>query len=238
MSAREFWDQRAREDALFFVDTRLAYGGADADREVFWSRGEEDLDRLLAETGMRVDPGSTILDIGCGVGRLSRAAAARAGRVIALDVSAEMIARAREHNSGLKNVTWLVGDGERLTGVGDASVDGCVSLVVFQHIPDPEITLGYLREVGRVLRPGGWAALQISTDETIHRPRTGLEGLRIRLRALLGRGPRGQADPAWLGSAVPLPRIEETVTAAGMSIERVTGAGTQYCLVGLRRAGD
>ena len=50
------------------------------------------------------------------------------------------------------------------------SVDGCFSHVVFQHIPDPPITLNYVREMGRVLRPGGWALFQVSNDPTIHQP--------------------------------------------------------------------
>ena len=140
-----------------------------------------------------------MLEIGCGVGRITRVLAARAAQVLALDVSDEMLARARELNPALTNVSWVLGDGLSLHGIPDASLDACVSVVVFQHIPDPEVTLGYVREVGRVLRPGGWAALQVSDDPAIHRARPGLAP---RVRALLGRAPRGQRHPAWLGSSV------------------------------------
>ncbi len=63
---RSFWDDRAREDALYFVDNRLAYGDADAD--AFWSGGEEDLRKLLAAFGMNLQSADTVVDIGCGVG--------------------------------------------------------------------------------------------------------------------------------------------------------------------------
>ena len=63
------------------------------------------------------------------------------GAVIAIDVSAEMIERARSLNSGLSNVRFVHGDGVSLRPVDDASVDVCISYVVFQHIPDPDVTL-------------------------------------------------------------------------------------------------
>jgi len=72
---------------------------------------------LLDIAGVAVEPGSRVLEIGCGVGRLTRGLAAKAGEVIALDVSAEMLARARDHNEELDNVTWLLGDGSTLAGV-------------------------------------------------------------------------------------------------------------------------
>jgi SAM-dependent methyltransferase len=223
---REFWDERARENALYFVDNTLDYRSPDAER--FWREGELVVERILQMLGASVEPGDHVVEIGCGVGRLTRALAALAARVTALDVSAEMLARARELNPELDGVTWLEGDGASLAGVDDASADACLSHVVFQHIPDPGVTLGYVREMGRVLRPGGWSAFQVSNDPGVHRPRR-------RLRALLRRGPRGQEHPAWLGSAVDLDELGATAAAAGMDVERVEGAGTQFCLVLLRR---
>jgi SAM-dependent methyltransferase len=154
--------------------------------------------------------------------------------VIAIDVSSEMLARARELNPELRNVTWLHGDGRSLSGVADASADGCFSHVVFQHLPEPELTLGYVREMARVLRPGGWAAFGVSTDPSVHRPK---RRAGWRLAALLGRGPRGQEHPAWLGSAVPVDRLESCAGEAGLELERVLHPGTQFTLVrGRRRA--
>jgi ubiquinone/menaquinone biosynthesis C-methylase UbiE len=140
--------------------------------------------------------------------------------VIALDVSDEMLARASSLNPDLVNVRWLLGDGQTLAGVDDATVDACVSIVVLQHVPDPEITLGYVRELGRVLRPGGWAALQVSNDPAIHRPR---DPLIQRARALIGQAPKGQRHPAWLGSHVELPALRQVAQENGTELERVWG---------------
>jgi SAM-dependent methyltransferase len=230
---REFWDRAADENALFFVDNTLDYRRPDSER--FWNTGERQLDTLLEAVGARIEPEDEVVEIGCGVGRLTRVIARRAASVRALDVSPRMLELARREQPQPGNVEWLLGDGVSLDGIEDASADAVISHVVFQHIPDPAVTLGYVREIGRVLRPGGWAAFQVSNDPVIHRRRTGREGLRIRLHALLRRGPGGQADPAWLGSAVELDDLRAAAGDGGMDVERISGAGTQMCFVLTRR---
>jgi SAM-dependent methyltransferase len=225
---RRFWNARAREDAFYFVDTRQPYRAPQPDR--FW-QAEELVNYFLAGLQARIAPDDVVLEIGCGLGRITRVLADRAAQVVALDVSDEMLRRAAELNPELGNVRWMLGDGVTLTGCEDGSVDACVSVVVLQHVPR-EVTLGYVGELGRVLRPGGWAALQVSDDPAIHRPRPGLAP---RLRALVGRAPRGQRHPAWLGSAVGLPQLTEAAERGGLAVERVWGAGDQYCQVLLRR---
>lgn len=228
-----FWDARAKENALYFVDNQVDYNSPDADR--FWAQGQRTVDTILNTLGVRLDPEDEVVEVGCGVGRLTRVLAERARSVRAVDVSAEMLARAREASPDLDNVTWIHGDGATLTGIEDASADACFSHVVFQHIPDPAVTLGYVREMGRVLRPGGWAGFHVSNDPRVHRPPGGLRRLRDRALAALGRAPRGQTDPAWLGSAVDLGELRAAAEEAGLSVERVENPGTQFCFVLLRR---
>jgi SAM-dependent methyltransferase len=227
---RDFWDAAAREDALFYVDDRVDYGAADVD--AFFAGGEEVVAGFEEHLGFRAEA-RRLVEIGCGVGRLTRVLARRAGEVIALDVSGEMLTRARRLNPGLENVRWEQGDGTTLAGVPDAWADGVFSHVVFQHIPDPAITLGYVREMGRVLAPGGWAAFQVSDDPGVHRAR---DGLLTRLRAKLGRAPHGRRHPAWLGSAVPVSDVAAVAASAEMTVEAMFGPGTQHCLVLLRKA--
>jgi SAM-dependent methyltransferase len=226
---RRFWNNRAREDAFYFVDTRQPYKGTEAER--FWD-AEQLVDYVLGGLGVQVGAEDAVVEIGCGLGRITRVLAARARRVVALDVSDEMLARARVHNPHLGNVEWVLGDGRSLGPVPDASVDACVSVVVLQHAPDPQVTLDYVRDLGRALRPGAWAALQVSDDPDIHRPR---QGAGQRLLAAVGRAPRGQRHPAWLGSRADLDAIAATAREHGVAVERVWGRGTQYCQVLLRR---
>ena len=226
-----FWDERAREDAMFFVDDREPYGNADADR--FWAQGERDLDHILSTLGTRIASGDSVVDVGCGVGRLTRVIARRARQVYAVDVSAEMLTLARVHNGELDNVRWIHGDGATLRPIPDAAADAVVSHVVFQHIPDPQVTYGYVAEMGRVLRPGGWAAFQVSNDPSIHRVS---RSVGRRVKAAVGRGPRGRGDPKWLGSAVDLDALRATGERAGLTLEGIEGEATQFCLVLARRS--
>ncbi|MFL5843958.1 MAG: class I SAM-dependent methyltransferase [Solirubrobacteraceae bacterium] len=213
-SMRAFWDRAAREDAEFFVDDRGHRG------EAFWAAGAEIVAVFERDLGFTVR-GPRIVEIGCGVGRLTRVLAERAERVTALDVSPEMLARAREANPGRDDIEWTLGDGASLATVDDASADGVFSHVVFQHIPDPAVTLGYVAEMGRVLRPGGWAAFQVSNDPSIHRRR-----LRV---------PRATRHPAWRGSSVDLAALRRTAESAGLTVAQTAGEGTQFCLVRLAR---
>jgi SAM-dependent methyltransferase len=228
---RQFWDERAREDAFWFVDSRLEYGSPDVER--FWADGASDLQQLLDMVGAEIRPGDSVVDIGCGLGRLTRAAAGTAERVIAIDISAEMLEQARKHNAHLDNVTWVQGDGTSLAGIDDGVADAMVSHVVFQHIPDPKITLGYVRDMGRVLKPGGWSMFQVSNDPGIHTPMK--QGVRGRVARLTGRKPKGLEDAPWLGSAVDLDELRAAADAGGADVERIEGEGTQYCIVLLRR---
>jgi SAM-dependent methyltransferase len=231
--AREFWDERAEEDAFFFVDNRLDYGAPDLDK--FWAEGERDMAVLLDTVDMSMPDDADVVEIGCGVGRLTRVLARSAASVRALDVSPRMVELARQHNPELDGVTWLVGDGASLAGIDDASADVVVSHVVFQHIADPAVTLGYVREIGRVLRPGGWAVFQVSNDPSVHEPRRGLSTLRGRALSILGRAPRGQQHPDWRGSYVDLADLRAAAGDGDMDVERLTGEGTQYCVAVTRK---
>src|SRR3954447_2145497 len=203
--AREFWDERADEHAFYAVDNRI--DEQDPDLDGFWQAGKEDFDRLLASVGTELERWDEVVEIGCGGGRLTRVISERVTSVRALDVSERMLELAKGHNPHLDNVDWLLGDGQSLAGIDSDSADVVISHVVFQHIPDPEVTLGYVREIGRALRPGGWAAFQISNDPSVHEHRRGRERVRRAVRALTGRGPKGQAAPEWRGSAVGLERV-------------------------------
>jgi SAM-dependent methyltransferase len=186
------------------------------------------MEALLAQ----VDATDDVVEIGCGVGRLTRVLSRDAARVRALDISRRMLDRARHHNAALDNVEWIHGDGSTLAGIDDESADVVVSHVVFQHIADPAVTLGYVREIGRVLRPEGWGGFQISNDPDVHRDTRRFGDA---VRALFRRAPRGQGHPDWLGSYVDLDDLGAAAEQAGMEVERVVGAGTQLCLVRTRK---
>jgi ubiquinone/menaquinone biosynthesis C-methylase UbiE len=146
-----------------------------------WSRTYEDsllqrffFDRVhqavLKLVANRTEPGS-ILDVGCGTGRLLRAARARWPRaeLIGVDPASGMVEVARQLTPA---ATFYVGMAEALP-LPDASVDVALSTISFHHWKDQAAGV---REVARVLRPEGYFFL---TDVSvpawllrfIHQPR-------------------------------------------------------------------
>src|SRR5207344_2279905 len=99
------WDQRARQNARHFVDTSRT----DWTDETFFASGEQAIaEEVLTDTTnifQGHDPAQMrVLEIGCGAGRLTRALASIFGEVHAVDVSGEMIARARKALADRSNV--------------------------------------------------------------------------------------------------------------------------------------
>jgi ubiquinone/menaquinone biosynthesis C-methylase UbiE len=230
-SMRSYWDSRARENAMFFIHTELDYRATDESE--FWASGVENLDRTLATHGLAIKPTDRVVEIGCGMGRITRPLADRAMHVVGLDVSAEMIERGNEALSDLSNVDLLLGNGCDLEGVADASADVVYSFIVFQHIPDPAITYGYIKEIGRVLAPGGWALFQVSELPDIHRTEAHRKdrSARTRLRQLIGRQPKGCLTAEWLGSAVQRVDLLRALDDGGLDFSGSVGDGTQYCFI-------
>jgi SAM-dependent methyltransferase len=87
--------------------------------------------------------------------------------------------------------------------------------------------------MGRVLRPGGFAAFELSNDPEPHRRRR--HGARLRLAAAVGRAPRAVKDRTWLGSSVDLGALRSVARESGLAVERIVGEGTEFCAVLLRR---
>jgi len=140
------------------------------DAAEFLATGKLEIDGQLAMLAADGYPRGRDLamDFGCGAGRLTRALAAYFERAIGIDVSASMIAAARELNADVDNAEFRENASPRLQGMADASVDFVFSHIVLQHIP-PALAAGYVDEFFRVLAPGGAAVFQFvdGVDESL-----------------------------------------------------------------------
>ncbi|NIZ92462.1 methyltransferase domain-containing protein [Kineococcus rubinsiae] len=151
-------------------------------------------------------PGTTVLDLGCGVGSITADLAARVapGRVVGVDVSAEVLATARAaaDERGVE-VELVVADALALP-FADGEFDVVHAHQVLQHLPDP---VGALREARRVTRPGGVVAVRDVDWATVHAfpDLPGLhawrEAYRRTARATGGDPDAGSRLPAWARAA-------------------------------------
>lgn len=164
---RNEWDRRVEHDYRFWMSD--AY----ADDEAMWASGERDAALLF--DGLDGAADQTLLEIGCGVGRLLRPALARFKQVIGLDVSEEALRYAREFLGSNSNLTLLTGNGYDLNPVEPGSVDVVASFAALTSMPLTVIAR-YLCESWRVLAPDGCLRLQVylgtpqcvATNDTLH----------------------------------------------------------------------
>jgi cyclopropane fatty-acyl-phospholipid synthase-like methyltransferase len=167
---RTDWDARARENALYYVAT----GQENWTEEEFYRSGEQTVrEQILTDMGnicQGRDPRRMrVLEIGCGAGRVTRALAGVFGEVHAVDVSGEMVARARAALAGYPNAFVYQNNGKDLSVVPKQRFDFAFSTIVFQHIPSRQVIYSYVSEVRRLLRRGALFKFQVqggATDES------------------------------------------------------------------------
>lgn len=104
----------------------------------------------------RLDASSRVLEIGCGLARVGRELAPHVGEWHGADISAGMLARARERLAGLSNVHLHELQEVSLRQFGDATFDFVYATTVFMHL-DKEDLYQYVLEAYRILKPGGRA---------------------------------------------------------------------------------
>jgi ubiquinone/menaquinone biosynthesis C-methylase UbiE len=204
---RQDWDERARENARFYVNTERT-DWTDAE---FFASGERTVAEEILTDMTNICQGKDpkqmrVLEIGCGAGRVTRALGRLFGEVHGVDVSAEMVVLAREACRDLPGVHIYQGNGMDLTVVPEREFDFAFSTIVFQHIPSREVIENYVREVHRLLGPGRLFKFQVQGDASL------------------------QTDPddTWLGVAYSEGDAREMAERTGFEMRYHHGAGQQY----------
>jgi SAM-dependent methyltransferase len=203
---RRDWDQRARENARYYVAT----GKANWSDEEFFASGEKAIADDILTDMINICQGKDskamrVLEIGCGAGRLTRALANLFGEVHAVDVSGEMIARARQALADKPDAHVYQNNGCDLAVVPPLVFDFAYSNIVFQHIPSREVIESYVREVHRLLRPGALFKFQVQ-----------------------GYPLETQSDDTWNGVSFSDQQAREMAERNGFEPRYRHGAETQY----------
>jgi SAM-dependent methyltransferase len=203
---REDWNARAREDAGYFV----AFGRREQDDAGFFATATEVINSLeweLRRVPLAARGAWKALEIGCGPGRLMRPMSRHFIELHGVDVSDEMVALAREKLRDIPNAIPHATDGASLAEFADESFEFVYSYAVFQHIPSREIVVQYLKEIQRVLKPGGLARLQFNGLT-----RAGFE----------------QSYDTWSGARFSSSDILEFTAFHDFQVLALEGVGTQY----------
>jgi cyclopropane fatty-acyl-phospholipid synthase-like methyltransferase len=205
---RRDWDERARENARFYVNTERT----DWTDEEFFASGEQTVREEILTDMINIcqdrDPNSMrVLEIGCGAGRVTRALSKLFGEVHAVDVSGEMVAQAQRAVAQFPKSRVYQNNGMDLSVVPAAEpFDFAFSTIVFQHIPSKEVIENYVREVSRLLRPGALFKFQVQGDTSIEM----------------------DSDDTWLGVAYSEQEAREMAERCGFELRYSHGAGEQY----------
>ena len=200
-----------------------AQRGWESDGE-FWAANDERFDANMAGyerqllAAAAISAGESVLDIGCGTGPTTRDAAHLAvdGRVVGIDLSPAMIARAwqRTRDQELRNVDFILGDAQ-IYPFDAGSIDVAVSRMGTLFFGDPAMAFHNIR---RALRPGGRLAVLVWQAATAN------EWIQEILRTLLADRPPPQPPPGAPGPfAMADPeRARAILTRAGFSDIDVT----------------
>lgn len=240
---RRDWEERARKNAFHYI----ASWKKEWDVESFLASGEEDYRCMVAPVLERcnITPRGSMLELGCGAGRMTGSFARRWQQVSALDISEEMLAKARAIHQDPHNIVWQLSNGTDLAPAQTGSIDFVFSYIVLQHMPDESLIAHYVGEMLRVLRPGGAALFQY---DGASRPTMNLRGRAawkvvdalwaaglISWSRGLAKAVGGDPDVAgktWRGAKVSPERMAAYVRTAGGEVREMSGETTPmaWCL--------
>jgi ubiquinone/menaquinone biosynthesis C-methylase UbiE len=146
MQDKDLFDQYA-DNYSAEIDKTLGTFGTEHD--FFTQHKAWLINRILAKSGRNPEIMS-LLDVGCGVGKIHGALKGAMQKVTGVDISAESIRLARDAN---KNCDYRTYDGQTLP-YADGNFDMAMAICVFHHIP-PAQWQQVAGEMLRVVRPGG-----------------------------------------------------------------------------------
>ena len=202
------WDARARENARYYVAT----GKQDWTDQEFFESGDRTVSEEVLTDMINIcqgrEPGQMrVLEIGCGAGRVTRALSKVFGQVHGVDVSGEMVARARRALEDRPNAFVYQNDGATLNVLPEGvEFDFAFSTIVFQHIPSREVIENYVREVQKRLKAGSLFKFQVQGDSTL----------------------TTSPDDTWLGAPFSDQQAVEMALRCGFEPRYRHGAGEQY----------
>ncbi|HZS09834.1 MAG TPA: methyltransferase domain-containing protein [Blastocatellia bacterium] len=210
------WDERARQNAKWFINTvRQEQSDAEFDETGAFEMRQWVLPELTLLTQGRDPKTLKLLEVGCGIGRMTRHLAALFGEVCATDVSGEMIRRARERSGNLPNTSFRETNGVDFAGLPDDYFDIVFSVYVFQHVPSREVIRANIRDAYRVLKPGGI--------------------IKFHTNGVTAPAYEEVEKDTWIGASFAEADIRQCARELGAQLVSIYGAETGYCWTTFRK---
>jgi SAM-dependent methyltransferase len=200
------WNARGKANYKYFI----SYSNSE---EEFIHSGKESLEKLILPIMDSIthnrDPNELkVLEIGCGAGRVTFWMASVFGEVYGVDIAEDMIEKGKKYCKNLKNVHLSTNNGMDLSDFGNDFFDFVFSFIVFQHIPDKNIIINYIKEVERVLKHG--------------------RIFKFQLQGYLGKDYADKEKDSWYGVSFSEEEIKEIAEKFNFEIISLEGQGTQY----------
>ena len=154
------WNEAATENAMHYI----ASSKTNWEKKEFFASGEQSMERYIIPflNQQAFDPSNKrVLDIGCGIGRLTRSLSDLFGEAYGIDFSEEMISKARELNADKQKLHFQSNDGKSIP-FEDNYFDFCFSYLTFRHIKDRQIIKFYIVQIDRVLKPQGLFKIEVN----------------------------------------------------------------------------
>ena len=160
INQKAHWEALAKKNVRYYINSDK---GRKITEEEFRQSGQETYRRFIANDQL-ITSRQSILDFGCGTGRLTEFMAKDFKKVIGVDILGTMIAQGKIRLGSLKNVELIEIDGSSLP-LPDKSIDFVFSYLVFQHIKTREMVERAFADIYRVLAPGGIFKVLLRSDK-------------------------------------------------------------------------
>jgi ubiquinone/menaquinone biosynthesis C-methylase UbiE len=228
---KNFWDRKAAEDPHFYT-TYFGPGyqgyGNQKDSEQYFEVGRNLVAKQFAGIPYHPSGNEVLLEIGCGIGRMTKAFASLFGEVHAIDISSEMIEQAKANLRKEANVHFLLCNGTDLHEFEAGRFHFVYSFGVFTVLPTCELVLRYVREAGRVLKPGGVFLFQVHAAPPSLRHRLLYSAVTVKLRMqdaavkLFRLGAPTELYRSFArGPIVSMPELLQVIEDSGMDVRSV-----------------
>lgn len=198
VTMESYWDSLADQDAGFYTATAHRH----LDARYFVAGGTE-ASSFVDKFNLPNGQSDSLLEIGCGIGRMTQSFSSMYSRVFAVDISSVMLAKAKNALAGCPNVELRKVSGDGKLPFKEASFSAVFSYIVLQHIPSQEVQQKYIAETSRVLVPGGVAAIQLRRANPYAKARN------VSARMVHSVQSRNVSHPAWKGASLSKSQLRQ-----------------------------